>query len=135
MNKEKDDKYKKAFAERLQKYMKAMDKTQTDIMKDLGVPSPTISMWVRGQRLPRMASIQMLADYLHVEKSDLLEDEKPSMHYINRDAISISEFLYHHPEYKTLWDSMQNVPREDIGFTKELIDRLNRNVQEEKEEV
>lgn len=70
-----DDDYKRVFSSRLKHYMQINGKNQTDLMRDLGLGSSTVSSWCTGQKLPRMGKIQMLADYFGINKSDLLEDK------------------------------------------------------------
>lgn len=65
---------KTIFSNNLQYYMNAAGVNQSDIMRDLKIPSATISSWVNGKRLPRMGKIQELADYLNITKSDLIEN-------------------------------------------------------------
>ena len=55
--------------------MELNNKTQMDLMNDLGLISSTVSSWYNGQKMPRMGKIQMLADYFGVNKSDLIEDK------------------------------------------------------------
>lgn len=50
-------------------------KSQIDIINDLGVNKSSISTWVNGTRLPRMNTIELLADYLGVNPSDLIDGE------------------------------------------------------------
>lgn len=75
--------YRKIFVKRLNYYMTKNNKTQSDLIKDLGYSSSTISNWCTGLKLPRMDKIEILANYFGVNKSDLLED-KP----IERDTDS-----------------------------------------------
>ncbi len=72
-----DDLYKAIFSKKLKYYMKLNNKTQADLINDLGVSSSTISNWCTGLKLPRMGKIQMLADYFHINKSDLIEEKEP----------------------------------------------------------
>lgn len=70
-----EDEYRKVFVRKLAYYMQLNDKDQIDLMHDLGLKSATVSSWCTGKKLPRMDKIQLLADYFHIEKSDLLEDK------------------------------------------------------------
>ena len=70
-----DDTYKKIFSKKLRYYMELNNKTQMDLMNDLGLISSTVSSWYNGQKMPRMGKIQMLADYFGINKSDLIEDK------------------------------------------------------------
>ena len=53
--------------------MREHDKTQIDIVRDLGINRSSISSWVRGTRLPRMDKVDLLAQYFGVKRSDLIE--------------------------------------------------------------
>lgn len=67
---------KDTFAKNLQFYMSLNNKTQTDLISDLNINKSTISTWVNGAKMPRMGTIQTLADYFGIMKSDLIE-KKP----------------------------------------------------------
>ncbi len=81
-----EDEYRKVFVRKLAYYMQLEGKNQADLMNDLGLKSATVSSWCTGKKLPRMDKIQLLADYFHIEKSDLIED-KPDFDY----SVSLSE--------------------------------------------
>ena len=68
--------YKEIFSKNLKKYMELNNKTQADIINDLGLSSSTVSNWCTGQKLPRMNKIEMLANYFGINKSDLIEDKE-----------------------------------------------------------
>lgn len=68
-----DNKYKKLFSKNLNYYMKLKGKTQTDIIEDLDINKSAISSWCNGTRLPRMNKVEMLARYLNINVSDLIE--------------------------------------------------------------
>ena len=73
-----DDQYRKFFTNKLNYYMAKTGKKQRDLIDELKLSSATISSWCTGKRLPRMGKIQLLADYLGIKKTDLIE-EKPSI--------------------------------------------------------
>lgn len=83
-----ESEYKIIFSKNLKKYMQLNNKTQQDLIKDLGLSSSTVSNWCTGQKLPRMNKIEMLASYFGINKSDLLE-EKNSNKPIDEDIIRI----------------------------------------------
>ena len=71
---------KKVFSKNLRKYMDLYQKSRSDICKDLGFAYTTFTSWETGVNYPRIDNIEMMADYFHIEKSDLIEDktDKPS---------------------------------------------------------
>lgn len=71
---------KKVFSKNLRKYMDLYQKSRSNICKDLGFAYTTFTSWETGVNYPRIDKIEMMADYFHIEKSDLIEDktDKPS---------------------------------------------------------
>lgn len=83
-----DDKYKKVFSKNLNYYMNLRGKTQTDIITDLDINKSAISSWCLGTRLPRMNKVEMLAEYLNINVSDLIEgscDDNNYFEFISED--------------------------------------------------
>ena len=76
-----DEKYKKIFSKNLNYYMNLKGKTQTDIINDLDINKSAISSWCNGSRLPRMNKVELLANYLNISVSDLLEGSCENNNY------------------------------------------------------
>lgn len=70
--------YKKIFSKNLRYYMDLNGKNQMDLMNELHLSSSTVSNWCTGLKLPRMDKVQLLADYFHINKSDLIEEHSSS---------------------------------------------------------
>lgn len=68
-------KQKDIFSSNLKRQLLIHNKTQADIVNDLKITSSTVSDWVNAKKYPRMDKVQMLADYLGIMKSDLIEDK------------------------------------------------------------
>ena len=66
------------FQKNLLHYLESYDKTQLEVANAIGVSHQTFNTWCRGIALPRMGKIQLLADYFHINKSDLIEEHKES---------------------------------------------------------
>lgn len=75
-----EDIYKVIFSENLKYYMEKYEKTQSDLVNDLGFDKSAVSTWVQGTRLPRMDKVNALAEYFHCLRSDLIErkDHRPA---------------------------------------------------------
>lgn len=115
------------FSANLKRLLELNDKQPADIVRDLGIPFSTVSNWINGLKMPRMGKIEMLAEYLHCEKSDLIEDKGdkvPDAYYMNDEARELAQFLFDKPEYKVLFDAARKVKKEDIQFVKDLMDRM-----------
>lgn len=116
------------FAEMLKYYLMMNNKTQSDLVNDLGYDKSTVSNWCAGLRVPKVDVIIDIANYLHVNVGDLIIDnpDREEKYYLNEDARDMAQFLYDNPEYKVLFDASRKVKKEDIQFVKEMIDRMNR---------
>lgn len=124
-----EDDYKKVFAKNLRKYMELNKKNQVDLMNDLHLSSSTVSNWCTGLKLPRMDKVQILADYFHINKSDLIEENKDSdlsdtPYYLNDETRQIAQEVFENPELRTLFhvarDISPNRLKAHIDFMKSL---------------
>lgn len=66
---------KQIFTNNLNSYIEKSGKTQIEIAKSIGVSPQTFNTWCKGIAIPRMGKVQALADYFHINKSDLIESE------------------------------------------------------------
>lgn len=65
---------------RLKELRKAKGLTQTQLANELGIPVNTYSNYERGDREPKLATWQKLADYFDVSVDYLIGHEKTSNH-------------------------------------------------------
>lgn len=101
------------------------NKTQSDLVNDLGYEKSTVSNWCSGTRVPKIDTIIDIAKYLHVNVGDLIEDnQNDNIYYLNPEARDMAQFLYENPAYKVLFDASRKVKPEDIQFVTEMIDRM-----------
>ncbi len=63
------------FSKNLRKYMERSGKTQRDMAEVVGVSTATFSDWINGKKYPRIDKIEILANYFHILKSDLIEEK------------------------------------------------------------
>ncbi len=117
---------KKVFARNLSSLLSLSDKQPADLVRDLKFPYSTVSGWLSGEKFPRPAKLQILAEYFHVNVSDLTktEDSIPESYYLNEDAKELAEFLFRNPKYKVLFDASRKVKPEDVEFVRQMIDRM-----------
>lgn len=64
---------KKIFADNLNYYLQRSNKSQKEIADAIDVLPQTFNTWTQGIAIPRMGKVQLLADYFHIRKSDLIE--------------------------------------------------------------
>lgn len=77
----------KIFADKLAYYMRENNISQSDLINDLNLNKSTVSTWCRGIKLPRMETLNILASYFNIQKSDLLEDEPRKVDIFSIDGI------------------------------------------------
>lgn len=78
------------FAEMLKYYLMMNNKTQSDLVNDLGFDKSTVSNWCAGLRVPKVDVIIDIANYLHVNVGDLIEDNRnEDTYYLNVGGIVI----------------------------------------------
>lgn len=65
---------KEVFAANLQRYMDAFGKNQKEIAEIAGVSAPTVHDWLKAKKYPRIDKIEILSEYFHILKSDLIEE-------------------------------------------------------------
>lgn len=71
-----EERQKLIFTRNLNAYIEASGKNQLEIAKSIGVSPQTFNTWCRGIAIPRMGKVQALADYFHINKSDLIEEKR-----------------------------------------------------------
>ena len=90
-----EDKQKAIFSKNLNSYVTKSGKNQSEIAKNIRVSPQTFNTWCKGIAIPRMGKVQTLADYFHINKSDLIEDkaEEPAttVAYFDVDGYTAKE--------------------------------------------
>lgn len=125
--------YKKIFAKNLNYYMKLNNKTQADIINDLGFNKSAVSTWCNGTRLPRMDKVDTLAKYFKINRSDLIEEksdlENRDGYYLDDETARAAQEMYEDPDMRSLFDMKRNMPADrfaaHVNFMKELYEKEN----------
>jgi transcriptional regulator with XRE-family HTH domain len=129
---------RKIFARNLRRYMALKDKKQIDLMNDLGLSSSTVSSWVNGIKMPRMDKVQMLADYLGIRKSDLIEDityydsvnDNKQTYYLDEETAKYAQMIASDPDLKMLFDATRKIKKEDMQLVYEMVKRFKSDAEE-----
>lgn len=82
---------KKTFSNNLNYYMKLNNVDRVKICSDLKLNYSTVRDWTNGRAYPRIDKIELLANYFHIQKSDLIEEQDSITKEINRDSILCKE--------------------------------------------
>ncbi len=81
---------KKIFSKNLNYFLSQMNKTQKEVADAISVSPQTFNTWCQGIALPRMGKVQKLADYFHIEKSDLIDERNETISKTKRQGIAIN---------------------------------------------
>lgn len=116
----------KTFAKALNYYLNLKGKTQQDLINDLNFSSSTVSQWSTGKNIPRMDRIKVIANYLGIDKTDLLKDpEVFSEEKFTADPDLISELLDRKPTLYELFKVAITLSDKDLKLLTKLASRLN----------
>lgn len=74
VNKINASKQKEIVAQNLNNLLDRYGKNVADVVRDLGLSDTTVRSWFKGTKYPRIDKVQLLADYFHVSRSDILEE-------------------------------------------------------------
>ena len=65
---------KEIMARNIRRYMDELQLDRNSICSDLGIKYTTFTDWINAKTYPRIDKIEMLANYFHVSKADLVEE-------------------------------------------------------------
>ena len=65
---------KDVLAKNLKKHINKSGKDRIEIARELNIPYSTLTDWLNAKKYPRINSIEKLAEYFKISKSDLIED-------------------------------------------------------------
>ena len=120
---------KEIMARNIRRLMDENNIDRNTICSDLNFKYTTFTDWINAKTYPRIDKIELMANYFHVPKSDLVEEKNTEEnYYLNEDARELAEFMFKNPEYKVLFDASRKVKKEDIAFVKQMIDRMRGDV-------
>ena len=94
-------------------------KSQIDLINDLGLNKSAVSTWCNGTRLPRMDKVNLLANYFHCNRSDLIEEKDNTEssgepYYLNDETRQIAQEAFENPELRTLFLVAREIPPERL---------------------
>ena len=70
-----NQKQKEIISKNINNFLDMRNLNQSDVAKAIGVSPQTFNTWCKGIAIPRMGKMQALADYFHVNKSDIIDDK------------------------------------------------------------
>lgn len=65
------------IAKNLNYFLEKRGFTQADLARKLNVSTATACNWCKGIKMPRMDKIDIICEFLGIERSDLMEEKEP----------------------------------------------------------
>lgn len=87
---------KEVMSQNIRRLLESKNVKAIDVCRALGIKQNTFSDWMTGKTYPRIDKIEMLANYFGVNKSDLVEEKRPSVEFTINDEEKIIIDLYRH---------------------------------------
>lgn len=104
---------RRIFSKNLSRLLEESGKSQKEVADAIAVSPQTFNTWIKEIALPRMGKVQALADYFHVPKSALLEEQRVS-HYMDPETIFLAQEIYQNPELHMLLDAARDATPAEI---------------------
>ena len=89
------------------------DITRQELSDRLGVSYSTLTDWINGNTYPRIDSIERLANFFGVNKSDLVEEKQSEYFYDERTA-ELARELHRNPRLSVLMSASRKTKPEEL---------------------
>ena len=80
------------FTQNLKAVMKQRKVSRKELAEGLNIPYTTLTDWCTGRIFPRVEKINLIANYFHIKKSDLLEKNDDDDDCLSDDVVLIDIF-------------------------------------------
>jgi len=98
--------------------------SQKDLGKIAGVTDKAVSSWEKGTKEPRMVTIQKIADYFNIQKSNMIEDYGMSTSsqrwYLDPETTKAAQEIY--DKNRVLFDAFMKLKPESIKEVENFIE-------------
>lgn len=112
---------KEIFAKNLKMFIAKSGKDRKEVAADLNIPYSTLTDWANARKYPRIDSIEKLAAYFGISKSNLIEDFEAKQK--DNDALaSIIVKLRMDEELLDVVNKVVSLDKAKIGGLKNLLD-------------
>lgn len=107
--------------------------TMKELAAKIGVSESAVSRWESGNiSNMKRDKVALLSKVLGIPLDVLMgwdPDEAPNDHsdeyLFDDDAKELAQFLFDHPEYKSVFDAVRKVKKDDIQFVKDFMERVS----------
>lgn len=114
------------FSQRLKELRTQRGYSQSELANRLHLSKSTISMLEVGSRKPSMDVMQLIADFFNVDLDYLLGKDSVSGYYLSPETAELAKEVAEREELKVLFDTVRDVPKEDIEVVIRMIEGLKK---------
>lgn len=116
------EEYRRIFSKNLQRLLEKADLLQGDLAEGIGVHKSVVSSWINCTRYPRMNTIEQIATFFGVEKSELIEEQtEQKPYYLNAKTAEMAQQLYENRGLRILFDAAKDASPEDLALAAEVL--------------
>ena len=104
---------RKTFQRNLVRLFAEKNKMKKDLADYVGVSANTVTSWCAGQKVPRMDKLDMICNFFHVERSELLQahDSSQTGYYTDPETAEIANALKEGDGMlRVLFDAARDLP-------------------------
>lgn len=116
---------KEVFAKNLRFYMERNGKTQKELAEIVGVSAPTMNDWIKAKKYPRIDKIEILADYFHILKSDLIEEKTEAHREMQKKNDTLSDAVVRmrtDNEFFSIIEGLNRLNPVQLASVKQIVD-------------
>ena len=119
-----------SIADNIRRLRESHGMSQAEFGQIAGVTDKAVSTWENGLKIPRMGAVQKIADYFHIPKSEILDDdhERKGTPLVNDDPelTEYLETLRTRPEMRMLFSVSKDATKEDVEKAVAIIEALRK---------
>jgi transcriptional regulator with XRE-family HTH domain len=123
------EKFRSIFAKNLRYYMDLNNKSQKDLINDLNLTRSAVSAWYTGKRIPRPEILDILCEYFHIKRSDLVEEsnERDDKKELTIEGAKIIEAYNTKSYLKILYDEQLDMTPEAAAAMLEVARQMKKS--------
>lgn len=107
--------------EKFEKLLIERDIKASDVARDTGITTATLSAWKKGRYVPKKEKIQKIADYFNVPITYFYNDENEPAYYYNEQTAKLAEELANKPGLRVLFDASRDLNEDSLKMFAEMI--------------
>lgn len=107
---------KETMAKNLRYYVERSGKTQRELCEIFGVATSTFNDWLKAKKYPRIDKVEIMANYFHILKSDLIEEKSEERKEMQKKNDVLSDIILKLNEDEELLELVEALSK--LGFEK-----------------